>query len=129
MDRASSNGMTGLGRRKKDLERRLRELAGPSHQLELLQVEAFADPVDQVVSNADREIVGQRLNNEAHWIKDIRSALDKIQDGDYGQCETCDEPIGLKRLDAIPWARLCVTCQSAAEAHGGIHNVAFDRAA
>ena len=129
MHRASTIGITGLGRRKRDLERRLRELAGPSHQLELLQVEAFADPVDQVVSNADREIVGQRLNSEAHWIRDISSALDKIQNGAYGECEGCEEPIGLKRLDAIPWARLCVTCQSAVEGQGGIHHVALDRAA
>jgi len=40
----------------------------------------------------------------------------RIQDGSYGFCERCEELIPAKRLDALPWARLCVTCQSGTEA-------------
>jgi DnaK suppressor protein len=129
MHRVSANDVTGVGRRKRDLERRLRELTGSSGKIELLQVETFADPIDQVVSNADREIAGQRLDSEARWIHDIEAALGKLKNGGYGECESCEEPIGARRLDAIPWARLCVACQSAVEAHGNPYEAVFDQAA
>ena len=41
----------------------------------------------------------------------IEEALDRIQSGDYGTCLSCEEPIPAKRLQALPWARYCVTCQ------------------
>jgi DnaK suppressor protein len=118
-----------MNRRKEDLEIQLRELLGASRHIEILQVESFADPIDQVVSNADREVAGQRLDSEARWIHEIRSALDKIQNGTYGECEACEEQIGGRRLDAVPWARLCLACQSAVEQQGTEHAVALDKAA
>ncbi|MEM7232698.1 MAG: TraR/DksA family transcriptional regulator [Planctomycetota bacterium] len=45
----------------------------------------------------------------------VARALEKIGDGDYGFCEECAEPILFARLQVQPTARLCVTCQSAAE--------------
>jgi DnaK suppressor protein len=92
-------------------------------------VEPFADPADQIAWNAGREIAAQQLDSEAHWIHDIRLALDKIQNGGYGKCDGCEEPIGQRRLDALPWARFCVACQSALEAGANRKMVAFDRAA
>jgi DnaK suppressor protein len=126
MHRVSESDVAGMAKRKKDLEIQLRELRGASRPMDLLQVESLADPIDQVVSNADHEIAGQRLENEARWIHDIRSALDKIQNGTYGECEVCEEPIGRRRLDAVPWARLCLACQSAAEHQ---HTALWERAA
>lgn len=41
----------------------------------------------------------------------IRAALGKLDDGSYGMCEGCEGPIGVERLEAIPHARACVTCQ------------------
>lgn len=41
----------------------------------------------------------------------VNEALDRIETGDYGVCLHCDEPIPLKRLEAVPWARYCVSCQ------------------
>lgn len=41
----------------------------------------------------------------------IEEALDRLESGDYGICLSCEEPIPAKRLNAIPWARLCVPCQ------------------
>ena len=43
----------------------------------------------------------------------IEEALDRLDSGDYGTCLSCDEPIPPKRLNAVPWARYCVTCQEA----------------
>jgi RNA polymerase-binding protein DksA len=40
----------------------------------------------------------------------IESALRKVDDGTYGRCERCGEPIARERLEAIPWAPLCIDC-------------------
>lgn len=43
-------------------------------------------------------------------IESVDSALRKIEEGEYGVCESCGRDISLKRLDAVPWARLCIQC-------------------
>ncbi|MFL5799783.1 MAG: TraR/DksA family transcriptional regulator [Actinomycetota bacterium] len=47
-------------------------------------------------------------------LSDVERGLRKLDDGTYGLCERCGEPIGADRLEAIPWARLCITCKQAA---------------
>src|SRR5215467_2166837 len=44
-------------------------------------------------------------------LREIADALMRIEHGSYGVCLECDEPISVKRLDAVPWARYCVKCQ------------------
>ncbi len=46
-------------------------------------------------------------------LREISDALHRIETGQYGVCLECEEPISAKRLDALPWARYCVTCQEA----------------
>jgi DnaK suppressor protein len=46
-------------------------------------------------------------------LREIADALHRIEAGVYGTCMECEEPISAKRLDAVPWARYCVTCQEA----------------
>lgn len=43
-------------------------------------------------------------------LEDVEAALDKIKKGSYGQCENCKKKIEIKRLEAIPEARLCLKC-------------------
>ena len=52
---------------------------------------------------------------ERRELSDIMRALDKIDDGSYGECERCSEPIGLPRLKALPMVRLCIKCQEKVE--------------
>jgi len=49
-------------------------------------------------------------------IRDIDEALDRIRDGSFGLCEGCDQGIAKARLEAIPYARLCLPCKAAEEA-------------
>ncbi|MBI3664642.1 MAG: TraR/DksA family transcriptional regulator [Acidobacteria bacterium] len=58
------------------------------------------------------------LNEEIRWrICDAaRRALARLEEGAYGRCEECGEPISPKRLAAVPWADLCVACQARHEA-------------
>jgi DnaK suppressor protein len=44
-------------------------------------------------------------------LREIADALHRIDQGTYGVCLNCEEPISVKRLDAVPWARYCVKCQ------------------
>jgi DnaK suppressor protein len=44
-------------------------------------------------------------------LREIADALHRMDQGAYAVCMECDEPISPKRLDAVPWARYCVTCQ------------------
>src|SRR5712692_5810818 len=56
--------------------------------------------------------VSLRLNSLDYLqLRLIEEALDRIEAGDYGICLGCEEPIPAKRLQALPWAKYCVTCQ------------------
>jgi DnaK suppressor protein len=44
-------------------------------------------------------------------LREISDALHRMDQDTYGICMECEEPISAKRLDAVPWARYCVTCQ------------------
>jgi len=50
------------------------------------------------------------LETESQILEDINRALDLIEEGAYGRCEACHRRIPVKRLKAIPWARLCLAC-------------------
>jgi DnaK suppressor protein len=106
------------------LESKLEELLGFPLERDELQIEQMADPLDQVKSSVDRDLAVQQIDQQARLIRDIRSALTKIEEDSYGQCEHCEHAIPGKRLDVIPWARLCVSCQSEAETAGHVGKIA-----
>jgi len=49
-----------------------------------------------------------------HQMVQVERALDKIEEGNYGTCDNCGEPIGEARLEALPWASLCLKCKALA---------------
>ena len=57
----------------------------------------------------------EQLENKEKLIYQIEEALKKIEDGNYGICETCNKPIGIERLKAIPFATNCLACQEEQE--------------
>ncbi|HEU4527554.1 MAG TPA: TraR/DksA family transcriptional regulator [Actinomycetota bacterium] len=46
-------------------------------------------------------------------LRDVERALEKLDEGTYGVCDGCGGPIGAERVEAIPWATLCVRCAAA----------------
>jgi DnaK suppressor protein len=72
--------------------------------------EGFADS-GQVT--AERGEVDALVGSLTETLGDIDNALAKIDTGTYGVCERCGQPIGADRLEAMPAARLCITCASA----------------
>jgi len=58
------------------------------------------------------EFISLRMNGlDYTQLRMVEEALDRLDSGDYGTCLACEEAIPTKRLQAIPWARYCVTCQ------------------
>ncbi|MBI2192553.1 MAG: TraR/DksA C4-type zinc finger protein [Planctomycetes bacterium] len=63
----------------------------------------------------DQEFALGLLQNEEAEIREIDEALERISDGSFGHCESCSHPIPASRLEAIPYARLCMQCKQKEE--------------
>jgi DnaK suppressor protein len=69
--------------------------------------------------NFDQEFTLSLLASENNALEQIQAAIERIDNGSYGLCETCGEQIPKTRLDAIPYAAQCVQCASQQEeSHG-----------
>lgn len=66
---------------------------------------------DLATATYDRELDEGLEEGAQQTLDDIDLALRKLDEGSYGVCEVCGEPIGADRLSAIPWARLCIDDQ------------------
>lgn len=69
----------------------------------------LADEADLANNVVNQQISFSIRQKEMAKLRAIEVALQKIEDGTYGFCEDCDEPIGEKRLENQPWATLCIT--------------------
>ena len=58
---------------------------------------------------------GRIRERESKLLSKIDEALEQIDQGDYGECTSCGEEIGVKRLLARPVARLCIDCKEEQE--------------
>lgn len=70
---------------------------------------------DHGTDNFDRELALNLVSGRQESIYDIEFAIQRIDDGTYGICQACDNPIERPRLKALPFARKCLACQNAAE--------------
>jgi len=81
-----------------------------------IRIQQVADPVDMTQEALARDLAVQILDRESTLVRRLRSAIDRIDDGSYGVCLECEERMAPKRLKAIPWAELCISCQERADA-------------
>lgn len=75
----------------------------------------YPDPLDRASSETVRNFSLRIKDREFRLIKKIKSALDRIKEGTYGICETCEEEISFNRLKARPVAMHCIECKTKAE--------------
>ena len=75
----------------------------------------FADPNDRASQESDIALELRNRDRERKLIKKIDEALDRIENGEYGYCNSCGVEIGLKRLEARPTATLCIDCKTLEE--------------
>lgn len=80
-----------------------------------LVAQDVGDEADQAAQSLEKEMLFELSDNERNTLDNIEAALRKMEKNTYGLCENCRNPIGLKRLKALPYARYCITCQSKAE--------------
>jgi len=73
--------------------------------------EATQDPADMAANAYTKELLVSMSANDRQLLQLIDEALFRIEDGDYGKCVHCGQPIQEKRLEAVPWARHCLRCQ------------------
>lgn len=73
------------------------------------------DELDAANQTFEREMMFELTNGERLILEDIEAALRKIEKGDFGVCESCHKKIPATRLQAMPWARNCINCQSKTE--------------
>jgi RNA polymerase-binding protein DksA len=66
---------------------------------------------DTATVTYDRELDYTLEENSEHVLAEIDAALQRIQDGTYGTCTSCAKQIAPERLEARPWATLCIDCQ------------------
>lgn len=67
---------------------------------------------DQGSDSIDREMGFYLAGREWKYLKHLDEALQRIKDGTFGVCRTCNGPIGTKRLEAVPNATECIECKS-----------------
>jgi DnaK suppressor protein len=80
-------------------------------------VERSADQLDEIQAALQRALAVCNLDREFTQLRDVRSALRRIEDGTFGTCQECDEDIHPKRLAAMPWATFCIRCQGAVDSN------------
>jgi DnaK suppressor protein len=75
----------------------------------------FPDPTDRASLESDRNFELRIRDRERKLISKIREALDRIEAGDFGECEDCGDQIGEARLKARPVTTLCIECKTEQE--------------
>jgi DnaK suppressor protein len=76
-----------------------------------LDVDDLPDEMDLASSEYLQSFQFRLRGREKTFLKKIDLAIRKIDDGSFGTCELCDEPISLKRLEARPETTLCIRCK------------------
>ncbi|AUD77988.1 RNA polymerase-binding protein DksA [Kangiella profundi] len=75
----------------------------------------FPDPVDRAAQEEEFSLELRTRDRERKLLKKIIQSLNKIDDEEYGYCESCGIEIGIRRLEARPTAELCIDCKTLAE--------------
>jgi DnaK suppressor protein len=93
-------------------------LAGDLSMLKELRQQNSGDVIDAALDTAQDEISSQLAEVESRELTHIETALERMRKGNYGGCEGCGNSIPLARLQALPYATMCIQCQREAEKHG-----------
>lgn len=80
-----------------------------------LDVNELPDEIDQASAEYNQSFIFRLRDREKYYLSKIDKALKKIDDGDFGVCESCGEDISTKRLEARPVTTLCIRCKEEQE--------------
>ena len=82
-------------------------------------VERAPDEVEAIQLAQERDLAISEVDRETQQLRAIKSALDRLNDGTFGDCLRCDRQINEKRLAAVPWAAYCIACQEEVDRENG----------
>ncbi|MFH2091011.1 MAG: RNA polymerase-binding protein DksA [Pseudomonadota bacterium] len=100
------------------LNRRLEELLrNASHTMSemIVQSSQEIEDFDRASAEADQALKLRIRSRESQLIKKIRDALERVENNTYGICESCEEEISFKRLEARPVTTKCIHCKEEEE--------------
>jgi DnaK suppressor protein len=104
------------------LEAKRTELLTRVHKLEEIRTEQAADELDHLQLQQHRELVIRQLDVDSSVLRHVEAALARIRSGEFGICLGCDNPIPARRLQIVPWAAYCVSCQEQVDRLASQHN-------
>lgn len=73
------------------------------------------DVADQAVQSYQKELLFRQGTSGHEQLTLVRLALERLEEGTYGDCLHCEKTIGVKRLEALPWTPFCIDCQEKIE--------------
>jgi DnaK suppressor protein len=85
------------------------------------QSDNYPDPADRATAESNRNFELRIRDRERKLLAKIKEATERLENGTYGICESCEEDISVKRLEARPVTTLCVKCKTAQEQHEKEH--------
>src|SRR5580692_5040406 len=97
------------------LEAKQSELVQLVRNREGIAIEKAADAFDEVQYATERELAIRSLDRDSNLLRNVRAALDRIEEGGFGVCLSCEEDISPKRLAAVPFTAYCIVCQELAD--------------
>ena len=107
------------------LQRKQNELAQALRNRDDIAIEKSADQMDEIQYASERDLAMRNVNRGSTLHRQVKAALQRIQDDSFGTCIDCDLAISPKRLAAVPWALRCIRCQEAADRGDGQENTEF----
>lgn len=80
-----------------------------------VDVSELPDEIDQASAEYAQSFIFRLRDREKYYLSKIDRALAKIESGEFGICDSCNEPISTKRLEARPVTNLCIRCKEEQE--------------
>ncbi len=92
-----------------------KNLSGVQEEMDELQTQELNDEGDYAAANSDSLVESAIITQQQKELEEIENALRKIESGEYGICEMCEDPIGFQRLKVKPHAVYCIDCREIVE--------------
>src|SRR5580700_2847040 len=97
------------------LETKQAELVQLVRKRDGIAIQKGPDSLDEVQHATERELAIRSLDRDSNLLRNVRAALDRIEEGSFGVCLHCDADISPKRLAAVPSTAFCIVCQELAD--------------
>jgi DnaK suppressor protein len=96
-------------------EELLRNIARTEQEGREADEDPTVDLADKAANSYTKEFLFGQTNHDRYILNLVEEALQRIKGGAYGLCVHCQQEVQQKRLEAVPWARHCITCQEKQE--------------